>query len=299
MKAIFKIVFALAMTLVGGPTMSATFTVLCDDLEHEIAIKACTVKLTGRIEPGDAQKLRRALRQPIPQGWSFGRLLLDSPGGNVAAAIEIANVVRQALLYTSMGRVVSAQPPAPSRIDAYSCVSACFLVWVAGAQRISTSFLSPRSPDGTSEIGLHRPVFDRDTYQRPPSQIAAMQQEAMQLTANYLKREQVPQELIEKMLSRASTQIYWVGPEDANISGMSPWFEEMMIARCGFNPDRSIAAATYSVDQMIKRFKESGSFAINDPTREDAREKYDRDRARQYFACQQATQLAAQAALRR
>ena len=224
---------------------------------------------------------------------------LDSPGGSVVAAIELSTVVRQALLYTSIGRPISARPPIPGRVDTYHCVSACFLVWVAGAQRLTISFIVPRQPDGTSEIGLHRPYLDRDAYGRSPSQIAAMQQQAMGLTATYLKNEQVPQELIEKMLSRASTQVYWVGPEDANISGMSPWFEEMMIARCGHDPTRTEEAARYSAERWLNRSAATGSLDVNSPAREDARERQDREQGQQYFACQQSAQRAAQAALRR
>jgi hypothetical protein len=299
MKKILKLTLATAVALAAFSATSASFTVLCDDPEHEVADKTCTIKLTGLIDTDDAQKLRRVLRQPIREGWSYSRLALDSTGGNVNAAIELSKVVRQALLYTSTGRPVSSRSSKPSRVETYKCVSACFLVWVSGAQRISTAFLVSRRPDGTSEIGLHRPYFDRDTYERSPSQVAEMQQEATQLIEKYLKKEQVPQELVEKMLLRASTQIYWVGPEDANISGMSPWFEEMMIARCGYDPSRTNEAARYAAEQMLKRFTETGSLGTNDPTREDAREKQDRERGKQYFVCQQAAQLAAQAALRR
>ena len=296
---------ALAITLaaIAGltvePAASASFSVLCDHPENEIAQKSCTIKLTGPIERGDAQKLFRIVRKPPQPGWSYSRLLLDSPGGSVSAALEVSTVVRQALLYTSTGRPVAARPPTPSRIDTYHCVSACFLVWVAGAQRITASFIAPRRADGTSEIGLHRPYLEREAYERSPSQVAAMQQQATQLTSDYLKKEQVPQSLIEKMLSRASTQVYWVGPEDTNISGMSPWFEEMMIAKCGFDPTRTEESAQYATEQMLKRWATTGSLDVRSQADKDARERQDEARGQQYYACQQTVQVSAQAALRR
>lgn len=299
MKLLAPLLLATTICIAAAPALGASFSVLCDHPEDEIAHRSCTIKLTGFIERGDAQKLLRIVRQPPQPGWSYGRLLLDSPGGSVAAAVELSSVVRQSLLYTSTGRPVAARPPLPGRVDTYKCVSACFLLWVAGAQRITTAFVMPRHADGTSEIGLHRPYFEREAYERTPVQVAAMQQQAMQLTTDYLKKEQVPQDLIEKMLSRASTQVHWIGPEDTSISGMSPWFEEMMIARCGFDPTRTEEAARYAAERMIRRWTTTGSIDSGNQASKDAREKQDESRSQQYYACQQEAQAKAQRALRR
>ena len=298
MNSNLAIALAAATVLATGPAASASFSVLCDSQE-EIAQKTCTVKLTGPIELGDAQKLLRIIRKPQQPGWSYSRLLLDSPGGSISAAIELSAVVRQALLYTATGRPVAARPPIPGRVDTYHCVSACFLVWVAGAQRMTTAFILPRHADGTSEIGLHRPYLERGAYERLPSQVAAMQQQATQLTSEYLRREQVPQDLIEKMLSRASTQVYWVGPGDTEISFKSPWFEEMMIARCGFDPTRTEESARYATERWLERLAATGSPDMSDRVDKDTRERQDKARGQQDFACQQAAQASAQAALRR
>jgi hypothetical protein len=293
MNAYLRFLLGTLSALATTAASCASFEVLCDEPEHEIAMKSCTIKLTGIIQPGDSQKLLRLLRQPLLGGWSYGRLLLDSPGGNVPAAVELSKVVRSALLYTS-----TARPTRNGGVDERSCISACFLVWVAGAQRLSASFLLPRRSDGTSTIGLHRPYFERGVYELSPTQVAAMQQEAMQLVETYLTRERVPRQLIEKMLSHASTDIYWVGPEDPNISGMSPWFEEMMIARCGFDPARTRDAAAYAAERAMERWSRTGKLEVK-PTDSDARERADARREQEYFACQQANQRAAQAALHR
>lgn len=299
MNSIVALALAAVTAIAAGPAGSASFSVLCDNPEDEIARKSCTIKLTGPIEPGDAQRLLRIIRKPQQPGWSYSRLVLDSPGGSIAAALELSAVVRQALLYTSTGRPVAARPPIPGRVDTYHCVSACFLVWVAGAQRITLAFNVPRRADGTSEIGLHRPYLERKAYERSPTEVAAMQQHATQLTADYLKKEQVPQDLVEKMLSRASTEVYWVGPDDTKISGMSPWFEEMMIARCGFDPTRSNEAARRAAERLLQRWAATGSLDMSDKAGQDARERQDEARSQQYFACQEAARASAQEALRR
>ena len=293
MYMLTSFVIAASAAISAAPAMSANFTVLCDNSGEEVAPKSCNIKLSGAIEKGDAQKLLRIVRTPQQPGGSYGSLVLDSPGGSIAAALELSAAVRNTLLYTATGRLT------PVGVETYRCVSACFLVWVAGAQRISTAFLMPRRADGTSEIGLHRPYFEREAYERSPNEVAARQQQATRLTSEYLMNEQVPQELIEKMLSRASTQVYWVGPEDVNISGMSPWFEEMMIARCGFDPTRTEEAARYAVERKVKRWAATGSLEIADPAGKDLREQQDEELSRRYFACQQAVQVSTQRALSR
>lgn len=279
--------------LIATPAMSANFTVLCDDPLVEVARKSCTIKLSGVIEKGDAQKLLQLVRKPQQPGWSYGYLALDSPGGSVAAALELSSVVRTALLHTTTARLK------PGGVDAYRCVSACFLVWVAGATRYSSAFLVPRHNDGSSEIGLHRPYLEPKAYEGSPNEVAALHQRATRLTSEYLIREQVPQELIEKMLSRASTQVYWVGPEDTRISLMAPWFEEMMIARCNFDLTRTREAIRYAMKRMEERRADSGSVDMTNQVDKDLRELQDEERSRQEVACQQAVRVSAQRALSR
>lgn len=290
MKRLFLSALLALAFIAADPAVSASFTVHCDDQDPPVPEGTCAIKLSGLIEPGDAQRLLRIVRKPQQAGGSYRTLVLDSPGGSVVAAIELAAAVRQALLFTSTGLVNA------TSLVYYRCVSACFLVWVAGSQRLTTAFLVPRNADGTSQIGLHRPYLDRKSYERPPTEVAAMQQHVMRLTAEYLKREQVPQSLIEKMLSRASTDVYWVGPEDTNISGMSPWFEEMMIVRCGYNPARVREDASYAADRTIERLLETGS-ADKAFQGRDQRELEAKARSDRYENCRHSNQVAAQRGL--
>lgn len=274
---------------------AATFNVLCDD-SREIAAKACTVHLSGRIENGDADRLRSVLLRRLPDGWHYGSLLLESPGGNVNAALQVATLVRQSLLNTTTVRL--SKGPSSSHLRR-KCVSACFLIWVAGADRYTFTFTIRNETWG---IGLHRPYLDAAAYEGQPEKVAAMQQQVMQVTAEYLKREQIPQTLIEKMLQRASTQVYWLTEgEDNDLSGRAPWFEEMMIARCGYDPTYDSETQRWAMSVMHEdhnRQFASGKKRLAPTNLGPRYEKYLEWR-RKYNACEYAARAAAQEAIRR
>ena len=77
--------------------------------------------LQGPIDTGDAQKLRETLRRR-PRDARIGRVVLNSPGGSVAEAKDMARLVLQA--------------PAPVLVPARGvCASACFLLFAAGRHK--------------------------------------------------------------------------------------------------------------------------------------------------------------------
>lgn len=294
------LLFAVCMPIAAS---AAKFSVLCDN-SFEVASQACTIQLVGRIEQGDAARLRSVIRQDLPEGWRYGAVLLESPGGSVSAALEVAEVVRKAMLDTTTFRLpkklANSQSP---RTDGYQirrkCVSACFLIWVAGADR--NAFTHSLLPAGTSDIGLHRPYFDKSVYEESPEKVAERQQQAMLMTAEYLRREQIPQALIEKMLQRASNQIYWLTNEDPDITGRAPWFEEMMIARCGYDPtydQETMAWASNAIDESSKKQLAAGTKALVSADLGPRYAKYIEWR-QQYNACEYSARAAAQKVLRK
>ncbi len=228
--------------LVSGFTHAATYQVYCDN-GFEKASQGCTIKLTGKIETGDSDRLRTVIRQRLKPSWRYQHLFLDSPGGDVYEAFRLAEVVREALLDTTTFRPMGAQH------EHASCVSACFLVWVAGANRISQNW-----PEyGRYGLGLHRPYFDPATYKNSATEVSELQQKAMLLIQEYLRKELVPETLIEKMFRRSSKEVYWIDDiEDSAIDVRAPWFEEMMIAQCGFEPKYERDANVRHVQQILK-----------------------------------------------
>ncbi len=215
------------------PARAADFSVMCNSM-LEIAGRGCTIRLVGPIVAGDAERLRNVIREKLSDGWTYEVLLLDSPGGNVYEAMKIADVIRMALLETSTTRVTEKFDP--SDLGLYRCASACFLVWVSGTKR--QSFSGTSSLLGNYGLGLHRPFFSPETYKASPAKVAEAQQNMTTTVRDYLRREQVPERFIELMFERSSKEAYWLheSGHPAPIDGLAPWFEEMMIARCGYDP---------------------------------------------------------------
>lgn len=77
--------------------------------------------LTGNFGVGDAQTFREFMARPRTQAIQV--LFLNSPGGAINEAIEIARLVRRARLATAVDASVA------------SCDSACTLVFAAGVRR--------------------------------------------------------------------------------------------------------------------------------------------------------------------
>lgn len=232
--AILGLLVAIASTSTAN---AASFEVTCDS-ELEQSRRGCTIKLSGPIQKGDAARFQQIIRQPLSKHWNYNTLVLDSLGGDVREAMALAEVVRQAMLQTSTNKWtrVRVGDAGPSPRLNWPCVSACFLVWIAGTERFSMSGHSRR--DGHIGIGLHRPYFARDAYAESPAKIAEAQQSMTIMVRDYLRREQVPESFIEKMLERSSQEVFWLyeSGDPFALNGRASWFEEMMIARCKFDP---------------------------------------------------------------
>jgi hypothetical protein len=287
--------FIVAVLLASGAE-AAQFSVLCDGLTEKSA-QGCTIKLSGPIEPGDADRLMWQLRQPLPEGWQYLTLLLSSPGGDVQEAFRLAKVVRQALLKTTTSRM-SSTPGASAFADPHfmnDCVSACFLVWVSGTER---SGPSSRRADGTPRgLGLHRPAFTPAAMAgKGAAEVAAMHQEMTVHVRDFLRREQIPEIYIQKMLEHSSREVYWLA--DSNdmfaLDGRAAWFEELLIARCKYDPayDRdSQAAGVARIDEAFK------SGVRHDPTKDRGYQRWLTWKQEQN-GCEYAMRIEAQAKLR-
>ena len=222
---------------------SATFTVdFCtrpadasdaDERDH------CDILLRGPIEKGDAKRLLSIMRRPLANAQYVQKLVLDSPGGDIEEAIALSRVVRTALLGTSTFGI----PRGGRNWFHGTCLSACFLVWIGGVKR--------SEDQDRPSIGLHRPRLSGPSYEDSPQAIADSHRQADEAVRSYLLGEHVPAKDIEAMMNRASTDIYWLEyrswlrTEDEEIPYLAPWYEEMMIARCHYDPVAEKAA--YSV----------------------------------------------------
>ena len=178
------------------------------------------VTLNGPIIKGDVQKLIEIITKFEN---SAAAIFLNSPGGDVDEAILIGEVVRAARLDTYV------QP-------GMTCASACFYIWINGADRqMFVGGLSKRTgtvrPDG--RIGLHRPYLSGIENS---AQSVGEQARAMQYVKAYLANKLIPSRLIDLMISRASNRVYWLTHEDVeDIGSVPPDLEEVYIAHCKDN----------------------------------------------------------------
>lgn len=235
--------------LYAGLASAATFETWCTPNVANLS-GGCSVIMKGQIVKGDRERLIAALRTPVPAPGFLKTLVLDSPGGDVQEAFNLSDVVVRAVLDTT-----TVDYSKPMQHAQNSCVSACFLVWVAGADRFQASFKK-------AGLGLHRPYFSAETYnQQDASTVAQRQQEVSLKVRAYLRRFEVPDALIDTMMSRSSKDVYWVsaGDDPFVMSGRAPWFEELMIARCKFDPVFDADSQAAGVQETFKNGAENSA----------------------------------------
>jgi len=276
--------FALLLWLLGSNAHASTFTVSCDNWVEQ-ARHGCTIKLTGKIESGDADHLRKVLQKPLSGDWYYAQLLLDSPGGEVGEALLLADLVRAAMLGTTTAR--SPDNIQSGQRSSWQCVSACFLVWISGTERFSMSGTSKET--GPIGIGLHRPYYSPEFYKSTPGKVAEVQQSMTIAVRDFLRREQVPEAFVDKMLTRSSREVYWLyeSGDAFALNGRAAWFEEMMIARCQFDPVYDREAQSLIARGLGKRTAQESSERAYIAWRQ------------RYNACEYAVRREAQAALRK
>ena len=190
-----------------------------------------TLFVKGVIEAGDADRVIASLKSSrvAPE------LVLDSPGGSIAEAVRIAQVVKKLV----MGVTV-----APGG----HCASACFMIFAAGIPRHAASSLfmnavergkldslsmkiTGKPADLPGFVGLHRP------YQTNMSSPENSQVSVMKAVTSYLENEMVPRRLIDLMMTHSSSDIYWLNEDDlTQLAKYPPAVEEYLIQKCGYEP---------------------------------------------------------------
>ena len=115
-KRIGCVVFGICLFFANAYAM--TFEVVM--LRAEPAIKA-----TGEILQGDAERLKAVLVPMAKHSYGYYAMVLDSPGGDVAAAFEISRLMDKYPIHTYI---------APNA----KCISACAaIVFIAGKEHVA------------------------------------------------------------------------------------------------------------------------------------------------------------------
>lgn len=191
-----------------------------------------SLNLSGEIRPGDAERAVQTILAIAPIARNIyllpQTLTINSSGGEISEAIRIASLVKAAHMdvqVLSRGRGV--------------CASSCFLVYLAGQER-NASGIDTIKREGANNtlgpVGVHRPYF-QTTVGGPGA--TKKQEDLMATMTVFLQQARVPQNLIDKMMSSPSNDIYWLNSEELQLLGAyTPGVEEELIAKCNYSAKR-------------------------------------------------------------
>lgn len=203
----------------------------------DVYVERYSVNLTGEIRSGDAERIASL----VAQKKVVGRLIINSPGGDLVEALRIGDLVNGLHIDVNVAK------------GGY-CISACFFIFLEGYHRHATA----SNDDGTLRpkekrdrwagvVGIHRPYL-----KSPTGDVAGVkrQEDVMRNVRGYLATKGVPQHLIDEMMARPSNDVYWLRPNDLNLVGeFSPGDEEAVIARCGYKRFDARYAENWSDDR--------------------------------------------------
>jgi ATP-dependent protease ClpP protease subunit len=175
------------------------------------------VLMRGEIKPGDYNKL---IRFSVDNNVNFlaYNFILASPGGDVAEALAIGRLLKS----------IYAQAIVGPRYG--SCASACFIIFASAVDRVGVAGL----------VGIHRPYVAPGRLRSLTVTEAEREETKVLLDAEkYLHTLRVPRALIDQMFSRSSTDIHWLSDDELEQLGWrAPWYEELLVARCGLNTQK-------------------------------------------------------------
>src|SRR5262245_8525398 len=197
--------------------------------------------LEGKIEPGDYTSLHNFLRDESNFNKITGGVFLASPGGYVSEALKIGNLIRHLRLST----YAPASPP-PDRRDVigppiratdlvnqshYQCVSACFLVYVAG---------SDRQLSWAGRLGLHQPQLQATKRAEvSDDDLTILTSRTRGLLKQYLIKMDVPPKYLELMYAVPFNEVRWITQQefDEDLKGYVPGMGALLRQICEGSQD--------------------------------------------------------------
>lgn len=216
------------------PVAAADFRLAQDNTQPGVPI----LVMSGEIQAGDANKLVGLLKANARNAQLVSDIWLNSPGGNLNEAIKIGAVVEE-LGYTAVVPIGA------------TCASACFFVWISAPGRLAPG-----------AIIVHRPYYNMRDSMRSAGDYEEGYRAASETAGAYLRKRNVPADLIELILTVPSSDGYTLSDADkTRIGPMSAARMEYMIQNCGF-PDasesRRIMAAGGFSEEKRKAMRECG-----------------------------------------
>jgi hypothetical protein len=225
---------------------------------------AVFVSITGDIEKGDLQRVKKASAQAILQSGAL-EFLLNSAGGDVEEAIAIGEFAREMLAgtYVYGSVVVTRGSEAAAEVQASAlpmdamrtievdpgeaptetlvgCASACVLIFFGGVERyVSDNHdfrLGFAQAKSYPTIGLHRPYYIGAEYSKlSPADAEKAYMALEQEVRVYLAKMGAPVALIDRMFEKASYEIDEIPSKEFEqyYKTREPFFEEWVVSKCG------------------------------------------------------------------
>jgi hypothetical protein len=176
-----------------------------------------TVRISGEIRSGDAARLQRAIQGITQQVKSvFGdcisppTVLLSSKGGDVAEALTMGALIRDAGLATTV-------------YSGRECFSSCVFLFAAGVERRVAR---------NAQVGIHRPYL-RDVEQHASvASIRGIRASQIERIRAYIERMDLSPQLLDAMLAVPPDEIRILTVEemrDFRMTGTDASFDEYRV----------------------------------------------------------------------
>ena len=155
------------------------------------------VRVTGKIEKGDANHVRAALieaKRLSPSHVKRQSVRFDSIGGDVDAAMEVGRTIR------ALGAITTAQ----------NCISACVIAFAGGVGRYALTDDQLRFG-----LGTHRIYFSAIDPNATIDQIRSMRAAALSRVREYLRDMDVDESLVSQMEATPPERVRFLSQDEA------------------------------------------------------------------------------------
>lgn len=232
----------LALLLLGRSAAAAElFFMDHDPFTNEYVGATGPLVLSGEIVPGDYDRLLSKIAEDENRFIGQNKLMLASEAGDVPETIKIAKLIKA--LYTEV--VVG---PLTGK-----CVGPCFLIYTAA---------NLRGTDAEHLIGIDRPTIDdaelasgSPADAAEPAKAALQEDKVADLARAFMQENSVPGYLVDEMLKRSSSDVYWLTEHDeAALGTKSPAFAQFLLAKCAW--DEKIEPEVYAGKRSIEDLKQ-------------------------------------------
>ena len=216
-----------------------------------------SILIEGPIVKGDFKRFQYfVFAFPARTVW------LASPGGDIAEAIMIGQLVRRLKMnvWAPERMLIKRGIQLVVISDHYNnlCASACFFIYAAGTSR-----------EG-DVLGVHRPrITQEDLKTMTIDQAAFRQTNASDIASEYLRKMGIPNSIIEKESTTKPNDIQWLSDDEVkSLSGYIPEYEDWLEAKCAgieykMSEDPE-PCKNCTVDQLIAHFQRRVLFAKTD-----------------------------------